>query len=130
MHVGFLCGLRFTKLFWLRSGRDRDDYSSQYLTASGAFFNTYGARRFSVRPALHCPVWLRSGYPEGAYVAQYLTASGMPGSAYPVRLLAVRPALRSAVYERKKYGFRIPPCALTGGLKRNWSSEGAAVLPF
>ena len=93
-------------------------------------YAAYPARLLAVRPALHCPVWLRSGNASSAYISQYLTASGAYYVAYAARRLAVRPALRSAVYERKKYGFRIPPCALTGGLKRNWSSEGAAVLPF
>ena len=50
------CRRRFFNLFdrtWLRSGPDNHAYNSRYLTASGAYYSTYDARRFSVRPALY-----------------------------------------------------------------------------
>ena len=38
---------------WLRSGNDGTAYHSQYLTASGASYSAYAARRLAVRPATH-----------------------------------------------------------------------------
>ncbi len=58
------------KLTWLRSGSVQNATGSQYLTASGAYYDTYAARRFSVRPAL---------YNKGFSLAEKLRVAVMRG---------------------------------------------------
>ena len=52
-------GGMLTPDIWLRSGNNENAYKSNYLTSSGYRNNTYSARRFAVRPALHSAVYER-----------------------------------------------------------------------